>query len=67
MGNAGPGMEGYLLAELLRRKRVGEACAFLDPALILLCAGFTGADMLDGTAKKGPVNSKQSVCSVEAI
>lgn len=26
----------------------------------LLCAGFTGADMLDGTVKKGPVKSKQS-------
>lgn len=60
-------MEGYLLAELLRRKRVGETCAFLDPALILLCAGFTGADMLDGTVKKGPVKAKQSVSSVEAI
>ena len=60
-------MEGRLLAELLRRKRMGESCAFSDPALILLCAGFTGAGMLDGAAKKGRVNSKQSVSSVEAI
>lgn len=55
--------EGCVLA---RRKRLGEACAFSDPALILLRAGFTSADMLDGAAKKGHVISKQSV-SVEAI
>lgn len=38
---------------------MGEACAFSDPALILLRAGFTGADVLDETAKQGRVNSKQ--------
>lgn len=59
-------MESCLLAELLGRKRMGEPCASLDPALIFLYAGFTGADMLDGVVK-GCVNSKQSASSVEAI
>lgn len=60
-------MDGCLLAELLRRKRMGEACAFSDPTLIHLRAGFRGADTLDAAAKKGCVNSKQLVSSVEAI
>lgn len=60
-------MERCFLAELPRMKGMGEACAALDPALILLHAGFTGADMLDGAVRKGCVTSKQSVSSVEAI
>lgn len=35
---------------------MGEACAFFNPALILLHTGFTGADVLDGAVKKKCVN-----------
>lgn len=46
-------------SRIAEEEKDGRSLCLLGPC----CAGFTGADMLDGAAKKGRVNSKQSVSS----